>query len=321
MFTQSNVLFPTDFSHYALYAMKYAAAITRQYGGEVHICHVIDPGMFSVGSAAGVWLTRADQDKLHESIQKHAEARLGSLVETLRRLGVKAEYHIREGSPACTIARTAEELNCKLIVTATHGRTGFDHMFFGSVAERVIQLSTVPVLCIKHPEHEFVNDWNISIHVQKVLFPTDFAVYADQALPYAVSLCRRFNAELILYHACEVPVVLPEFMPDTATTVGADMEDHTAQALERLASNYSDCRVRTLVSTGVPYREICRVVAEEDVDLVVLPTHGHSGFVHALFGSVAERVVRRCPCPVLTVRPGAVIEETRERREEVCQSA
>jgi nucleotide-binding universal stress UspA family protein len=302
MFRKSNVLLPTDFSHYALYAMKYAVAIARKYEGTVHILHVLDSSLFSVGSGHGFWLTKADAEKLLESMHVHAENRLDQLKRIAEEEGVDAEFHIVQGKPASEIIGKAEEFDCDMVVIATHGRTGFDHVVFGSVCEKVVRSATVPVLCIKHPEREFVGEQEHRLRLDRIMFPTDFSPCADRAFPYATSLCREFDASLVIFHASEVPTVLPEFMPDAATSLGGEMEEHAREAVQRLAEECEGIDVEQVVETGVAYREICKAVQERNIDLVVMPAHGGSGFVRMLFGSVTEKVIRLSSCPVLAVR-------------------
>ncbi len=304
MFSSSHILFPTDFSHYAMNAMKYAVAIAKAFEGEVHVVHVLDPALFNVGGSHGAWLTRSDAESLEKTMRSKAETRLEHLVQRIAEEGVKAHSHIAFDKPARGIIALSEELECDMVVIATHGRTGFDHLVFGSVAEQVVRRSQAPVLSVKHAVHDFVSDGSLELNVSRILFPTDFSESADHALPYAASLCRELGASLILFHAAELPVVLPEFMPDSAATVGADMQALAHESLERQKEAWSGIPVETEVSPGVPYREICAAVERLNVDLIVLPTHGHSGLGHALFGSVAAKVVRRASCPVLTIRPG-----------------
>jgi nucleotide-binding universal stress UspA family protein len=303
MFRQGPVLFATDFSHYALYALKYAVAVAKKYGNEVHVTHILDSSLFSAGSGHGHWVRQMDLDALMTSMREHAEDRLAHLNRIVTAEGICACHHIVSGKPAPELIRLAHELGCSLIVLATHGRTGVDHAVFGSVAERVVRLSNVPVLAIKHPQHEFVKERDLSFELQHVLFPTDFSDYAHRVLPFATSLCKEFDAELMLLHTNEIPVMLPEFMPDAATAVGAEMEESALEALEGLRGQLGGIRAQVQVRSGVPYREICRMTNEEHIDLIVMPTHGRTGVSHALFGSVAEKVVRRSRCPVLTVRP------------------
>lgn len=305
MFRDSNILLPTDFSTYAQHASKYAVALAREYGGTVHIVHVIDASTVS----HNLKLSKTDSDTLTESMKHRAEMKLAEIAQQMNHVGVATECHVAMGKPWSEIIAIGERLHCGAIVIATHGRTGLDHLVFGSVAERVVRHSPLPVLCTKYPEHEFVDTASYELAIRTIMLPTDFSEYAEKALPYAVSLCREFNAKLILIHVAELPVVLPEFIPDTTATIGADMTDHARELLDRIGRDVVGVDVETQLATGVAYREICRAVGDSNVDLIVLPTHGKTGLVHMLFGSVAEKVVRRSPCPVLTL-PGAIASTT-----------
>jgi nucleotide-binding universal stress UspA family protein len=304
MFSRADVLFPTDFSHYALYALKYAEAFCRRYGGVLHLVHVIDVSTLSTGGGGGrgYWLPKDEYDQVVESMRTHAESRLEQLRERLEGEGFKVLYHIAHGNPAQEILDLAEELECGLVVIATHGRTGFDHAVFGSVCEKVVRKASMPVLSIKHPEHEFVDEGDLAIHVRRVLYPTDFSDFAREGLSYALSVCRDFDATLYLMHAAEIPPGLPDFLPHTAASVGADLEEHTREALELVKEQCEGVAVELVSAVGVPYREIIQAARASDADLVVLPTHGRSGLAHVLFGGVSDKVVRLAPCPVLTIR-------------------
>ncbi len=306
MFAQCNVLLPTDFSHYALYAMKYAVAICEKYGGTLHIAHVMDSALFGHGHNHGFGLTQNELDRLIVSMEEHAERRLAHLCRMAGDAGVKAEWHLVRGKAANRIIGLLDEADCGLVVLATHGRTGVEHIVFGSVAEKVVRHSPVPVLSIKHPEHEFVQEDEDGIHfdLKRILFPTDFSELSDKSLPYATSMCREFDATLVLLHASEVPVVLPEFMPDAASVVEGELRESAEKSLDNMRKQLEGVRIETVACSGLPHREICHTVQGTHVDLVVMPTHGRSGFGHVLFGSVAEKTVRMAQCPVLTVRPG-----------------
>jgi nucleotide-binding universal stress UspA family protein len=303
MFTKSNILVPTDFSHYANFAMKYALSIAKTYGGTIHLSHVLDSSLVSGVRGHGMWLEQADAANLLESMREHASSRLAILAEQAAADGVTSEQHIVVGNAPQEILRLALETQCTLIIIATHGRSGFDHVVFGSAAEKVVRQSPVPVLAIKHPQREFVADDDLSIRIQHVLFPTDFSEFSDKALPFAVSLCKEFSAKLSLLHATEIPMVLPEFMPDSVMSVGPEMERTASDTLESKTRDIEGIEVEGVPVTGVPHTEICRYAEEKDIDLIVMPTHGRSGLGHILFGSVAEKVVRLARCPVLTIRP------------------
>lgn len=146
------------------------------------------------------------------------------------------------------------------------------------------------------------------IQLKKILFPTDLSDAAAEAQLYACSLAEQYGAELhVLSVVQDVSLVSPD--PSNPWMIPASSLDEVKvsvqQALEKIPdATWSTGKtvVRT-VRTGIPFLEIIRYAQEQDVDLIVLGTHGRTGLVHVLLGSVAEKVVRKAPCPVLTVHP------------------
>jgi universal stress protein A len=141
-----------------------------------------------------------------------------------------------------------------------------------------------------------------------VLVPTDFSVSAEQALDYAIRLAKTLNARLMLLHVIQpVPmagvdmgVALPAtYLQEVEEAVQGSMEDALARVT---AAGLTGERV---VLYGVPFQEIVETAKARQVDLIVMGTHGRTGLMHVLLGSVAERVVRLAPCSVLVVRPVA----------------
>jgi len=142
--------------------------------------------------------------------------------------------------------------------------------------------------------------------IKKVLVPIDFSDYSKSALKYAVNFCKQFNAEIILIYVIEPIIYPPDFsMGQIAIpSVNAEWDERAKQELEKLASSdiTKGARVKTSIKTGKPFIEIIETAAELEVDLIIIATHGHTGVEHILFGSTAEKVVRKAPCPVLTLR-------------------
>ncbi len=139
--------------------------------------------------------------------------------------------------------------------------------------------------------------------------PIDFSDASRAAMEVAIDLARRFGARLTLLHAYPVPgytfpdgsvVASPRMLQELAEQATRHLGDWQRQAQERGAP---DVDIHTAV--GEPAAEIVAWAKEQKVDLLVLGTHGRTGLEHALMGSIAERVVRRAHCPVLTVRPAS----------------
>jgi nucleotide-binding universal stress UspA family protein len=147
------------------------------------------------------------------------------------------------------------------------------------------------------------------LNLKKILYPTDFSEYSLAALSYAVRLAQQNDAELFCLHVVEMPqeeYLTSEYMvPLNVPHVPEDKVLRNARArMERfMAENMSGVdRVTSRVLTGIPFIEIIRYAREQSIDLIVIGTHGHSALAAMLLGTVAEKVVRKAPCPVLTVR-------------------
>ena len=143
---------------------------------------------------------------------------------------------------------------------------------------------------------------------KRICCPIDFSDASRAAMEVAADLARRFGAELVLLHAYPIPgytfpdgsvVASPRMMQDLADQAQKHLEEWRADA-EKLAGGP---RVTAEKAVGEPAAEILEVARERGADLIVMGTHGRTGLEHALMGSIAERVVRRAHCPVLTERP------------------
>jgi nucleotide-binding universal stress UspA family protein len=141
--------------------------------------------------------------------------------------------------------------------------------------------------------------------VKKILVPIDFSDYSKKALQYAFNLAQHFNAQIVLIYVIE-PVIYPaDFSMGQVALPSVDVEMNTRakEELESLAKKeISGLDFKTVIKTGKPFVEIVETAAEEDIDLIIIASHGHTGVEHLLFGSTAEKVIRKAPCPVLTLR-------------------
>ena len=142
--------------------------------------------------------------------------------------------------------------------------------------------------------------------IKKILCPTDFSEPSLKGLDYAVEMATLFRAEL------SVVFVLP-ILPASAKNPNLHFEipeyeriihKDSEQQLKAIISKRvpKNLKVRTLIGHGNPAHEIVRLAEEEKVDLIVIATHGHTGFHHLVVGSVAEKVIRLAHCPVFAVR-------------------
>jgi universal stress protein A len=144
------------------------------------------------------------------------------------------------------------------------------------------------------------------IALKRILVPLDFSPLSKKALQYAVRLAREFNAEVSLFHVIE-PEIPPAFdgymiAPPRISNGAGTRCTNRLKSLATSARTAGLNRVGSTVRSGLPAHEIVEAAKELDVDLIVIATHGYTGWKHFAIGSTAERVVRAAPCPVLVVR-------------------
>ena len=146
------------------------------------------------------------------------------------------------------------------------------------------------------------------IQLKRILVPTDFSEHSANAMKYACALAEKFSSELHLLHVLQdLVAMVPE--PGLAFPPPGDymneLKTSAEEAMKKLPDSSSPQTGAIVRATrqGPPFLEIIRYAKTNDIDLIVMGTHGRSGLAHMLMGSVAEKVVRKASCPVLTVRP------------------
>jgi nucleotide-binding universal stress UspA family protein len=141
---------------------------------------------------------------------------------------------------------------------------------------------------------------------KKIVCPVDFSEFTDEILHYAVDIAKKYNAELHLIH------IIPNLnyftpyesflTPENLIAIERNIEKEVDKDFDKITKTL-DMSVQKVVKTGITFVEIIDYIKTEGIDLVVMGTHGRSAIEHILIGSVAEKVVRKSPCPVLTIRP------------------
>jgi universal stress protein A len=141
---------------------------------------------------------------------------------------------------------------------------------------------------------------------KKILCPVDFSEFTDEILEYAVNIAQKYNSELHLIH------IIPNlnyftpyesfFTPENLIVVEKNMETEVNKDFDELMKKIN-VPAKKIIKNGAAFVEIINYARTESMDLIIIGTHGRTGLEHILIGSVAERVLRKSPCPVLTVRP------------------
>lgn len=145
-----------------------------------------------------------------------------------------------------------------------------------------------------------------ALNLKRILVPVDFSAASNNAVEYARRISERMKAQLIFIHVVESDVSLTE---ETLPRICADeLKENAEENLRGLVwsgRNNGPTAATSMIRSGLPTHEIVEVAKESDVDLIVIATHGHTGWKHFAIGSTAERVVRAAPCSVLVVREKA----------------
>lgn len=141
-------------------------------------------------------------------------------------------------------------------------------------------------------------------NIKKILIPTDFSEISAQAFPYAEDIARQFGAEIHLVHVLEKdpPIPLIRTFDMTTESVIKKIEEDTRSLLNQFKNKFSsDVQVKEIMLKGNDFEEIVEYANKNDIDLIVIATHGRTGILHTLLGSVAEKVIRYAKKPVLVI--------------------
>ncbi|HWE39444.1 MAG TPA: universal stress protein [Isosphaeraceae bacterium] len=290
-----TILFAADFSARSRAAFDVACSLADEATTRIVALHVVEPGPVPEPTVSFGELGLMDaEDESGLGYRERLELRLRRYYVPHR--PVELEYRVAVGTPADVVLRTAEEVGADLIVMGSHGRSGMRRLLAGSVAESVLRRSRYPVLALSSLDAPpTVGEPAVVLH------PTDFSALSEAATRLARALARDRGARLVLVH-----VVSGEVIPGSVSLTLMAL-DNARDALEalRLRLDGPDLKypVDSRLCRGDAAGEILRVAEQEPCELIVMGSHGRSGFGRLLAGSVAESVLRRSPCPVLIVKP------------------
>ena len=293
----NSILCATDFSDFSNHTVDYGVALAREFGAKLLVCHVVD-----LSSVVIYGEFQLDPIGQQNRIMEDAKAQLEELTGDQP---ISWEPLITVGKPADEIARAVEEKGIDLVITATRGRSGLKRIILGSVTERLMRTLSCPLLVVNKPEREFVNSADYEIKLNKILVGCDFSADSDQAFDHGLSLAQEFQSELHLAHVIEPPAQ-PDHLKGKTPVTAEIQEDYQVLLTQKLkemvpeeASNW--CTPQTSLLEGQPYEQLAGYAEANDIDMIVLGVRGH-GLVKTLFlGSTTDRVVRKSPCPVLSV--------------------
>lgn len=279
-----TVLVPTDGSDCAQVAAGYAADLASRYDASVHVLSVVDSRTLE---------NAPHYDRIRNECVEIAE----ETTEDVAASGVSVERAVRTEVPHRAILRYVTEQDIDLVVMGTHGRTGVERYLIGSVTEKVVRLSDVPVLTVKADD-----DSAVTYPYTDVLVPTDGSAGAEAAVGPAVDIAGTYDARLHILSVVDTMAMGVDVRSGAALEALEDSARSAVAAVEERAVGASVSAVETAIEQGDPYHGIRAYVDDHDIDLVVMGTHGRSGIERYLLGSVTEKTVRTSPAPVMTVR-------------------
>lgn len=293
-----RILCPIDFSDTSRHALEHAVAIAKWYESYVTALHVIHqpflvqpPILFAEFPKSAV-PTETERQAL--------EQQLRAWLEPANRAGAKTDMLLDDGDPARRILERASALQADLVVMGTHGLSGFERFVLGSVAEKVLRKATCPVMTVPPSTVTAAK-----VPYTRLLCPVDFSDSSLAALRFAFSIAEEADAHLTILHVFDWPpddeLLLERFdAPEFRRVV----EEQARGRLEALVTDDVRvwCKPVTKITYGKPYRQILEVAESEKADLITIGIRGRNPLDLTLFGSTTNHVVRRAPCPVLTLK-------------------
>lgn len=287
-----RIVVPTDFTTASDVAVQSAGDIAREWLASVTLTHAVQLPVLHTPRDINV------PPRVWTHLRERADADVQPLRDRLIDVGVeRVDLAVSDEHRASElILRTAEATEADLIVMATHGRRGLSRALLGSVTERTLRASRVPVLTVR--------DQALDLPLREILVPVDFSERSVQAYRAAARLGRRFGAGVRLLH---VFTPLPEsirYASSEAAAFDARMNSEVALGLEAAAKEVASlgAGVTTAVAGGAVVDAILEHASELGAGVIVMGVSDRVGSLARILGSVARGVLQGAHCPILTLR-------------------
>lgn len=287
-----SILVAVDFSPLSVAAAERACALAGEKG-VVRLLHVVSTELLPHHGFLGRDLV----EKFYDGLAAEAEIGLATMAERLRGSGPRIEREIVRGSPGDEIVGAAARGH-DLVVVGAHARDMAQRLVLGSVAEKVSRTSPVPTLIVRESAEG-------RRRVRRVLLALDVTEPFDEAIEAADSLAERTGAKLEAVHVVPLPTRLPGLRLRALAAARKDLEarvrSHAPREIKKAVSRAIGRSAAVHVAVGSPAREIASYARPDDV--IVCGTHARGALGRIAFGSVAVKLARTAPCPVLVVQP------------------
>jgi len=298
-----SVIIPLDGSRLSEAILPYARAIAQAFHCPVDLLQVIEPETIETlgDPGRGSFLDVVEAD-LRRSTKDYLNT-----VRASFDTGSSVDCHIEVGNPAEVIMKRAEQASEALIAMSTHGRSGLQRWYVGSVADKVLRTSKNPMLIVKGGEQVESSEETATACIERLLLCLDQSPLAELAVPHAVALAEALGARLDLmcvYTALTRAEPGEGFLPNYETMT-ATLRHEARGYLEKQASTLEHMglgQVNCIVQEGDAAAEIIDVAHKMEENLVVMSSHGRSGIGRWVLGGTTDRVVRYSKDPVLVIR-------------------
>ncbi len=298
----SQVLVPLDGSALAEHALPCAQLLAQGLPADLVLFRAVSilPDLEDILGS----LTQEVEAQM-EQLEVEASNYLGQIASRLQETGVNVRTVVQWGPAAEAIVDYAGQMDIQQIVMATHGYSGISRWRHGSVAERVLQSASVPVLLVRVGEQKS-DDIQQAMQCQRIMVPLDGSPVAEQVLPPVISVAQALDAEIVLFR---VPIahIFGSLSGDWVLPLEGTLETANEIAgvyLNRVAEHLREQGVK--VSTAMRMGGVANVIIEyaeaNEIDLIAMCTHGRTGLARWSLGSVADRVLRVGRIPLLLVR-------------------
>jgi nucleotide-binding universal stress UspA family protein len=291
-----NILIPVDGSAVAAAALPFAQAVAVRTGARLIL----------VRAAHVQWRLADGIDQLRAIAE--AEEYLTAQAEELTACGFRVETGVPLGGSAANwIVEEIDLRHADLVVMATHDRIGPDRWVHGSVAETVVAQASVPVLLVRATQAAQLAQ-RLTSKRPVLVVPLDGSALAEAALSLASQFAATFGGHIVLVGVMPRPGDLVAAQGGVMTYVSGDyatLRADTQNYLNGIASQLTadGLSVAVTVRSGSPAQQIAAAASEHSAAVVVMATHGRTGIVRSILGSVAGEAIHHSPCPVLLIRP------------------
>jgi len=284
-----KILVPTDFSDLSLKAIKVANKYASIFDGSISLMHSHIPiteldEPYAIGMSSKIY---QEYEEIEESIRKKLNAISDEHIDKK----FKGDVLVHIGNPAQSVVEVSEEHD--IIIMSTHGRTGFSRFLLGSVAEKVLRMSKIPVMVVENESD--VGDF------KNILVTTDFSENAVAAYPKALELAKKTGGSVDILHILS----FDQFEDDETDPSIKKIREQRMNLIEKEHFHELGDKVSsyTLVSDDSPHEAILKYTKSTPYNLIIMSTVGKTGINYLMMGSTTANVVRHVETAVLSVRP------------------